>query len=181
MPARGELLWPWWVRLTHWLVAAGVIALWLMSYVWYETDWLHRAIGYAVLAVVAGRMIAGCMTRMPSARFHLPGWRALQIHVREMQQGQVTPHQGHNPLGQWSVYLMWLLIGGLALTGWLSRTDVFWGEDWPVDMHALLSMGLLLLILVHVLAVMVVSRLSGQNLLSQMIHGHVQSIKKASD
>lgn len=181
MSARGELLWPWWVRLTHWLVAAGVIALWLMSYVWYETDRLHRLVGYAVLALVAGRLLGGCMTHLHSGRFHVPGWRAIRTHLIQIRQGQITPHRGHNPLGQWSVYLIWLLIAALALTGWLSRTDALWGEDWPVDLHALFSLGLLGLIVCHVLAVIIVSRLSGQSLLSQMIHGHVQLTKKTSD
>lgn len=174
-------MWPWWVRLTHWLVAAGVIALWLMSYVWYETDWLHRAVGYAVLALVAGRLLGGYLTHLHSARFHVPGWHAIRAHLIQLRQGHVPAHRGHNPLGQWSVYLIWSLIAALALTGWLSRTDALWGEDWPVDLHALLSLGLLGLIVCHVLAVIVVSRLSGQRLLSQMIHGHVQLTKKTSD
>ncbi|AKR44078.1 cytochrome b/b6 domain-containing protein [Methylophilus sp. TWE2] len=181
MSARGELLWPWWVRLTHWLVAAGVIALWLMSYVWYETDWLHRAVGYVVLVLVAGRLLGGYLTHLNSARFHVSGWRALRAHLIQLRQGHVPAHRGHNPLGQWAVYLIWLFIAALALTGWLSRTDALWGEDWPVELHAALSLGLLALIVVHVLAVIVVSRLSGQHLLSQMIHGRVHPIKSTAD
>jgi cytochrome b len=175
------MLWPWWVRLSHWLVAAGVIALWLMSYVWYETDWLHRAVGYGVLAMVTVRILLGCLTTIRSARFYLPEWRAIRMHLSEMRHGHITPHHGHNPLGQWSVYLIWLLISLLALTGWLSRTDALWGEDWPVDLHAALSAGLLALIVVHVLAVMIASRLSGQHLLSQMIHGRVALLKRKSN
>ena len=178
MQTHAEMLWPWWVRLSHWLVAAGVIALWLMSYVWYETDWLHRAVGYGILALVAVRVLFGCLTNIRSARFYLPEWRAIRMHLIEMRQGHITPHHGHNPLGQWSVYLIWLLISALALTGWLSRTDALWGEDWPVDLHAALSAGLLALIIVHVLAVMIVSRLSGQHLLSQMIHGRMALLKR---
>ena len=175
------MLWPWWVRLSHWLVAAGVIALWLMSYGWYETDWLHRAVGYGVLTLVAMRVLLGCLTTIRSARFYLPEWRAIRMHMSEMRHGHITPHHGHNPLGQWSVYLIWLLISALALTGWLSRTDALWGEDWPVDLHAALSVGLLALIVVHVLAVMIVSRLSGQHLISQMIHGRVALLKRKSN
>lgn len=181
MPTRNELLWPWWVRVSHWLVAAGVIALWLMSYIWYETDWWHRLVGYAVLAVVAMRIVCGCLTTAECARFYLPGWRAICTHLSEVRRKRMTPHRGHNPLGQWAVYLIWLFIAALALTGWLSRTDALWGEDWPVELHAALSLGLLALIVVHVLAVIVVSRLSGQHLLSQMIHGHAQSLKQTSD
>lgn len=180
MQTRADKLWPWWVRLSHWLVAAGVIALWLMSYAWYETDWLHRVVGYAVLTMVVVRIVLGCLTKVSSARFYLPGWHAIGTHFTEMRQGHITPHQGHNPLGQWSVYLIWLLIAALAVTGWLSRTDAFWGEDWPVELHAALSLGLLAVIVLHVLAVVVVSRLSGQHLLSQMIHGRWAPLKSKS-
>lgn len=151
-----------------------------MSYVWYETDWLHRGVGYVVLAVVAMRIVLGCLTKVSSARFYLPGWHAIGTHFTEMRQGHITPHRGHNPLGQWSVYLIWLLIAALAVTGWLSRTDAFWGEDWPVELHAALSLGLLAVIVLHVLAVVVVSRLSGQHLLSQMIHGRWAPLKSKS-
>jgi len=180
MQTRADMLWPWWVRLSHWLVAAGVIALWLMSYAWYETDWLHRVVGYAVVTMVVVRIVLGCVTKVSSARFYLPGWHAIGAHFTEMRQGHITPHRGHNPLGQWSVYLIWLLIAALTVTGWLSRTDAFWGEDWPVELHAALSLGLLTVIVLHVLAVILVSRLSGQHLLSQMIHGRWAPLKSKS-
>lgn len=54
------LIWPWWVRVSHWLVAAGMFALWLMSYLWLETGIWHRGLGYALTAVVgenSGRAI----------------------------------------------------------------------------------------------------------------------------
>lgn len=172
--SRGELLWPWWVRLTHWLVAAGVIALWLMSYVWYETDWLHRSVGYAVLAVMAGRMLGGSLTHMHSARFHLPRWHAVKAHVMEMRRRALMPHWGHNPLGQCAAYLIWLLILSLVFTGWLSRTDALWGEDWPVELHAALSFALLGFIVLHVIAVNYVGKLSRQHLVRQMWHGRFE-------
>lgn len=181
MSSRADILWPWWVRLTHWLVAAGVIALWIMSYIWYETDWLHRTVGYAVLTIIAVRIVGGCLTTVNSVRFYLPSWRDIRIHLAEMRQGYIAPHHGHNPLGQWAVYLIWLFIAVLALTGWLSRTDALWGEDWPVDLHAMLSLGLLGLIVVHVLAVLLMSQLSGRHLLSQMIHGRPTPLKGKSN
>ena len=181
MPSTADILWPWWVRLSHWLVASGVIALWLMSYAWYETDWLHRSVGYAVLAVMAMRILCGWLTTASSARFYLPVWQTIRLHLTEIRHGYITPHHGHNPLGQWSVYLIWLFIAALAVSGWLSRTDTLWGEDWPVELHAVLSLGLLGLIVLHVLAVLLVSRLSRRHLLSQMIHGHPAPLKGKSN
>lgn len=174
MASSAELLWPWWVRLSHWLVAAGVIALWLMSHLWYETDIIHRTVGYAVLGTIALRILLGFKTSVVSARLSVPSWRALSLHLAQLRQGQLPTHRGHNPLGQWAVYVIWCLIAILALTGWLSRTDAFWGEDWPVALHALLSWTLLAVIVIHVLAVIRVSQLSGQRLLRQMWHGRFE-------
>lgn len=173
-----HLIWPWWVRLSHWLVASGVIALWLMSYFWYETDGIHRTLGYSVAAVVAARIVLGCFTQSSAARFYRPGMAAIRLHLAEISHGQVQPHRGHNPLGQWAVYLMWLLIAALSITGWLSRTDAYWGEDWPVDLHAILSFCLMGLVSVHVFAIFWLSKLSGQHLLSQMIHGRFVRMKQ---
>lgn len=174
MASPTELLWPWWVRLSHWLVAAGVIALWLMSHVWYETDVLHRIVGYGVLFIVLLRILLGCVSPLASARLSVPGWQSISRHWVQMRTGQLPAHHGHNPLGQWAVYVIWSLIALLALSGWLSRTDALWGEDWPVDLHALLSWILLAVIVVHVLAVIRVSQLSGQRLLRQMWHGRFE-------
>lgn len=171
MSVRADLVWPWWVRLSHWLVAAGVISLWLMSYLWYETDTLHRTLGYGVVAIVIARLLLGLRTRVISARISLPSRRALCLHWAEIRQGNLSPQRGHNPAGQWAVAIIWTLIAALALSGWLSRTDAFWGEDWPVDWHAALSWMLLGMVVLHVIAVAVVSHVSRQRLVRQMWHG----------
>lgn len=173
MLAQRTLLWPWWLRLSHWLVASGVLALWLLSHFWYETDRIHRMLGYAVLTVIALRVVLGCLRSPVSARFYLPRWSAICHHWREAKQGRVTPHMGHNPLGQWAVYLMWGLVAALALTGWLSRTDALWGEDWPVQLHASLSWILMAMVGLHLIAVWWVGRLSGRCLVLQMLHGRI--------
>ncbi|MFD0928428.1 cytochrome b/b6 domain-containing protein [Methylophilus glucosoxydans] len=167
------MLWPWWVRLSHWLVAAGVMALWLMSHVWYETDVLHRTVGYAVQAIILIRILVGCFSAYPSARFHLPGLRDIRLHIAEVRQATLPVHAGHNPLGQWAVYVIWMLIALLALTGWLSRTDAFWGEEGPVVIHALLSWLLMAVIALHIVAVIWIGRLSKQHLVRQMWHGRI--------
>ncbi|KQT42303.1 MULTISPECIES: cytochrome b/b6 domain-containing protein [unclassified Methylophilus] len=166
-----SIIWPWWVRLSHWLVASGVIALWLMSYLWYETDFIHRSLGYSIVVAIFGRILLGNITQFEPARFYWPGIDAIRLHLTEIRWRQMQSHKGHNPLGQWAVYLMWFLIAALAITGWLSRTDALWGEDWPVQVHTVLSYSLLALVSLHVLAVFCISKLSGQHLLSQMIHG----------
>ena len=172
-----KILWPWWVRLSHWLVAAGVVALWLMSHVWYETDVLHRAVGYTVLAIIVIRILSGCFSAHQSARFYVPGFHAIRAHIQHLQQATLPAQAGHNPLGQWAVYVIWTLIALLALTGWLSRTDAFWGEDGPVAMHAWLSWMLMAVIVLHVAAVLWIGRVSRQHLVRQMWHGRFDAGK----
>lgn len=167
------MVWPWWVRLSHWLVAAGVMALWMMRYVWFETGWWHRTLGYVVCGIVLMRMIAGCFAEQKAAGFYLPGLKQLCEHLTHIYQGKLGLHYGHNPLGQYAVYLIWMLIGLLAFTGWLSQTDTYWGEDWPVDLHAAASWGLMAIVCLHILAVFVIGRLSHQRLIRQMLHGQL--------
>lgn len=78
---------------------------------------------------------------------------------------------GHNPLGQIAVYVMWLLITLLAFTGWLSQTDAYWGEDWPVHVHHFLSDVLFCMVALHVVAVMWMSRLQRKSLVRAMLTG----------
>lgn len=171
-------VWPWWVRLSHWLIAAGVLVLWVLTYVYYETDNLHRWLGYAVLTLVVLRIGAACFTQVSTAQLSFPSRQQLASHIDHLKQRQLPAVDGHNPLGQLAVYVIWALITLLALTGLLSRTDQFWGEDWPVDIHAWLSGLLMATVVVHVVAVFVIGRLSRQHLILQMLHGKRHLFKK---
>lgn len=166
-----EIIWPWWVRLSHWLVASGIFLVWLLTYVYYETDAWHRGLGYVVLGIVAMRIVAACFTRVSAARLTFPRWQALCLHLAHLKQRHLPVVHGHNPLGQLAVYVIWTLIALLGFTGWLSRTDQYWGEDWPVTLHACLSYALMGMVVLHLVAVYVVSRLSRQHLVQQMIDG----------
>ncbi len=173
-----QLLWPWWVRVSHGLVATAVIALWLMSYGWQETGVWHRTVGYALFALVLVRVLAGLCTRHTPARLNWPGWQAVQGHLRALRCRALPVHHGHSPLGQYAIYALWSLCGLLALTGWLSRTDALWGEDWPVMLHAVFSGCLLALVICHVGAVWLTGLWSGQALIRQMIHGRLHLTRK---
>jgi cytochrome b len=66
---------------------------------------------------------------------------------------------------------MWLLIMLLGFSGWLSRTDMYWGEDLPVQMHEILSDLLQVMVVLHLLAVLLMSRLQNKNLIKAIIKG----------
>lgn len=166
------LIWPWWVRVSHWLVAIGIFLLWVLAYAYFETDKLHRTLGYAVIGVVLVRILVGFFTRVATARLTFPSWGAISEHVKHLAQKQLPIIHGHNPLGQLAVYVMWVLMILLGITGWLSQTDAYWGEDWPVDLHAWLSFSLMAIVILHLIAVVVMSILQKQNLAKSMLTGH---------
>ena len=167
MSEAGVAVWDRIVRLTHWGVAAAVLFD-LMN----ESGPVHRATGYGAAALVLLRIVHGLFARPGSfAALPLPGFKTLRAHAVEVFAGRVHRSLGHNPLGQWMAYLLWVLILTLALTGWMSRLDEFWGEEWLTDLHEALADGLMACLAVHLLGVAAMSRMQGENLVRAMITG----------
>ncbi|MDI1297626.1 cytochrome b/b6 domain-containing protein [Methylotenera sp.] len=159
------LIWTAFVRITHWLVALFVLVNFFN-----ESGFWHRLIGYFCLVLVFARISYGLwLTKAASSKFYMPTIANMKHHLNEIRTRIFAPHIGHNPLGQLAVYLIWALIVALAITGWLSRTDAYWGEDWPVDLHLVLSNALQGLVILHIAAVVLMSKLQKKNLLKQMI------------
>lgn len=155
------------VRLTHWLVAASVIVN-----MFNDTGYWHRMIGYACIVLIVLRAWHGLHANtIASSRFYCPSMQAIKQHWHELRSETIQSHHGHNPLGQLAVYVMWLLIVLLGFTGWLSRTDAYWGEDWPVVLHQYLSYALMSMVGLHLVAVAVMSKLQKKNLIKNMIGG----------
>lgn len=155
------------VRLIHWLVAASVVVNMCN-----ESGYAHRLIGYVCAGLVLLRLANGFwLTQVMASKLYFPSVQAIKLHVQALIAREKHDYVGHNPLGQYAVYLMWTLILLLALTGWLSRTDELWGEDWPVELHETLSYALQGMVLLHLLAVTVLSRLLCKNLIAAMIRG----------
>jgi cytochrome b len=159
------VVWTTFVRISHWCVAICVLINFFN-----DTGYWHRLIGYSCLILVLSRIVYGlCLSKVASSQFYIPSIANIKLHIREIKTQHFSSHVGHNPLGQWAVYVIWLLILFLAFTGWLSRTDAYWGEDWPVDLHMFFSNALQSVVILHVLAVLLMSKLQKKNLLKQMI------------
>lgn len=156
------------VRLTHWSVAALVLWDW-----WEDSGGsLHRWLGYLAAALVLVRLAWGFVGSEP-ARFRtwLPSCARLLGYARALRTGRPPRHLSHNPLGALMMLLMWTLVLALALTGWISRLDAFWGEEWPISTHAVLADALVALALLHVCAALVMGRLHRENLVTSMLTG----------
>lgn len=166
--AAGERVWDGLVRLTHWSVAA------LVFWDWFEDSGgaLHRNLGYLAAALVGVRLAWG-FAGTRAARFSdwWPTRARLAAYVPALLAGRPPHTRGHNPLGALMMLALWACVLGLALTGWMSRWDRFWGDDALKDVHAFIADALMALVAVHVLAVAAMSRLEGENLAKAMITG----------
>ncbi len=68
-------------------------------------------------------------------------------------------------------YPMLVMLFLLALTGWMHSWDRFFGDDWVVDTHVVLSYTLLGLVVIHLIEVLRKSFRMKKNLIASMIHG----------
>ncbi|RDK08350.1 cytochrome b/b6 domain-containing protein [Cupriavidus lacunae] len=156
------------VRLTHWGVAA--LVLWDL----YEDSGgpLHRNLGYAAACLVLVRVAWGMVgSGAGNFREWLPRASGVVAYVKAAVAGHPPRFLGHNPLGALMMLVLWILILALAATGWMSRLDMFWGEDWPKDLHGVLAYLLLALVGMHVAAAILMSRLHKENLILSMVTG----------
>jgi cytochrome b len=156
------------VRIAHWSVAVLVVYDWIDD----SGDQLHRVAGYAAAAIVVLRLLYG--VRAGPAGLHWPSPAAALRYVLGMTRGEVTRYAGHNPAGNAMAWILWSLVMTLAITGFVARLDAFWGDDWPVVIHAWLSTALQIAVVLHLLGVIASSVLERQNLVAAMVHGRKQ-------
>ncbi|WER48750.1 cytochrome b/b6 domain-containing protein [Cupriavidus sp. WKF15] len=156
------------VRVTHWSVA--VLVFW--DLIEDSGGRLHRALGYVAAGLVLLRMLWG-FVGSEHARFRawVPQPAGVLAYSKALVQRRAPRFLSHTPLGAVMMLLMWALILALAVTGWMSRLDALWGEDWPIDIHGALADMLTALIIVHVLAAVVFSVTGKENLVLAMLTG----------
>ncbi|WP_454766970.1 cytochrome b/b6 domain-containing protein [Cupriavidus campinensis] len=156
------------VRLTHWGVAVAVC----YDLVDDSGDSVHRMLGYTAAGLVLFRLLWGFIGS-EHARFSawLPRPGGVLAYAGALARRRAPRFISHTPLGAVMMMAMWGLILLLAVTGWMSRLDPLWGEDWPIDIHRWLSNTLLGLIVVHVLVAIVLSVAGRENLIAAMITG----------
>jgi cytochrome b len=109
------------VRLAHWLLALGVAGSFATHYAgpaWFA--W-HRRFGYAVLLIVAFRVVWGFAgTRLARFAAFVRGPRAIAAWLRSGS----PPPVGHNPLGGLNVVAMLAFILAQAMTGLFANDEI---------------------------------------------------------
>ncbi len=160
-------VWDLLVRVGHWSIVIGIVAAWFTRGKW------HEWIGYAVLAIIAVRIVWGLIGSR-YARFtqfvHSP--EATLDYGKQILAHQEPRHLGHNPLGGWMIVALLVTLAGVCVTGWLFTTDRFWGVEWMEELHEGLTYFLLGLAALHVSGVIFSSLRHRENLVAAMIHGH---------
>lgn len=123
---RQRLVWDLPVRIVHWSLVvcfAGAFITNRLGVAWF--DW-HVRFGYAVLALVAFRIVWGVVgtkhsrfasfVRSPTATLH---------YARRLGRGDVPTFVGHNPLGALMVVALLVGLGAHAAFGLFSNDEIF--------------------------------------------------------
>ena len=163
------LVWDLPLRLWHWLLAVLVLVAWVTPNV---HDELHRLAGYAILGLLAFRLIWGLIgtrhSRFRSLRARL---RATPAYLWNLRRGRTGRYLGLNPAGTAMQLALLLLLIVSAVSGAMQVTVRFFGIWWVEDTHEVTSYILIPLVVLHVAGVVLVSRLQRENLARAMLTG----------
>lgn len=183
---RQVKVWDILVRITHWTVAAGIIANLLFTE---DGSDLHAYVGYTVVGLVVLRLLWGLVgTRYARFTNFFPTPTRLKRHLSALSVRRVDEqHLGHNPLAAIMMLSLWAVIIGLGVTGYLMETDIFshiqllGNKDVLEEIHELLANSLYLLVPLHIVAAIAMSYWQRQNLIKSMITGKKKVLDKPSD
>lgn len=170
-PARQPVkVWDLGVRLFHWALVACIAA---NVFVTNPEKSLHHRIGYAVLGLVAFRLVWGLVgpryARFSSFR---PSASAALEQLSDMVRGRRRVHVGHSPLGTLMIWNLLVTLIAIGLSGWMQTTDAFWGVKWVKELHEICVTWVEVSVAAHVAAVIFESRRLGLNLAAAMVTGY---------
>jgi len=178
-------VWDGFVRLFHWSLVIGFATSFLSG----EFDWMtvHVWTGYGLCGLLTARLIWGVIgskyARFGSFIYPLSD---TLTYARGMLQGKPPHYLGHNPLGALMVFALLGMCLLICLSGLLTLATlefegplVFanrWFDDAMAyaveDIHEILPWITLALVGLHVVGVVISSRLHGENLIKSMITGN---------
>lgn len=157
------------LRLWHWVLAACVLVAWFTPTVY---DGLHRIVGYAVIALLAFRLVWGFWGSRYS-RFRKIGvrLRAAPSYLLNLRRGITGRYIGLNPAGTLMLVALLASLAVSVITGAMSVTVTFFGVWWIEDTHAYASDAVIVLVVLHVVGVVLMGLLQRENLIRAMITG----------
>ena len=156
------------VRVLHWSLVGAMT----YEFVFAPGTFTHNAIGYAILGLIAVRIVWGVIGSR-HARFSdfvtMPA--ATLNYALEIIKGHPRRYIGHNPAGALMVLALMLAVSATAASGWAMTTDALWGTEWIEELHEAFAYGTLALIGLHVLGVVIASWQHRENLVKAMVTG----------
>lgn len=162
-------VWDPFVRFFHWSLGALVLLAFLTGD---EAERPHILIGYAIVALVAARIVWGFIGPQ-HARFgdflKTPG--AILRYARDALAGKAPRYLGHNPLGGAMAVAIMAALLGVCWLGWQLTTDARWGSEEYKEIHEAAAYGLLGMVGLHLLGVLWTSASHRENLVKAMISG----------
>ena len=126
-------MWDLVVRLTHWGLAALVLADLVNEA---SANAWHRYLGYAAAGLIAIRLLWG-FGRSPSAQLPAMLRTAAQVrsYVRRWRHAPNT-YVTRNPLGACMAFTLWSLTAFVIATGWMLQLERFWGDEMLETLHS---------------------------------------------
>ncbi|MGJ4890758.1 cytochrome b/b6 domain-containing protein [Bradyrhizobium sp. HKCCYLRH3099] len=169
-PRSGTVaIWDLPLRVWHWALAAFVLVACVTPNTF---DRLHRLAGYAVIGLLAFRLIWGVIGSRHSlfARISLK-LRAAPKYIVNILRGETGRYLGLNPAGAAMLVAMLALLIVSTVSGVMQVSQRFFGVGWIEQAHALSSNAIIALIAVHVLGTVWMSVLQRENLMRAMVTG----------
>jgi cytochrome b len=166
------LVWPWWVRLLHWVLAVAIIA----ALVTHHGGRLHEIGGYVALAAALARSALGFIGPAESRFSAFVHGPAITLgHARALLKGVPERRLGHTPLGGWMIVTLLTFAVAGGVSGAIYVTDRFWGEAWMIGLHAATTWVFAGLVPLHVAGVLHASWIHRENLVHAMIDGRKEA------
>lgn len=157
------------VRLFHWTLVAAFAA---NALILDDDTKLHQYVGYVVVGLIAFRVLWG-IVGSKYARFSSfpPSVSEATGQLADMATGRKHIHVGHTPLGALMIYNLLLTLGVIGLSGYLMTTDMFWGVEWPEELHEVAVGWAEFSVVLHIAAVIFESHRTKVNLPRAMFTG----------
>ncbi|CCE02911.1 putative Cytochrome b561 family protein [Bradyrhizobium sp. STM 3809] len=165
------------LRVWHWALAAFVLVACVTPNTF---DRLHRLAGYAVIGLLAFRLIWGMIGSRHSlfARISLK-LRAAPRYILGISRGDTGRYLGLNPAGAAMLVAMLALLTVSTVTGVMQVSVRFFGVGWIEQAHSLSSNAIIALIAVHLLGTLWMSVLQRENLARAMLTGRKRVPERA--